>query len=230
MTRTDNILKPAERDILILHILFIVLCVLTLIAPIGAKTGVRLFFLVFVYNVSLPLLGLLKKHNNVVNLWLFAFVLSIFQIWPDYFLSSQLGILVFPEDGLFKFGTVSGYMAGLWTIPIFVIVFTAQSIRTRFSEKTAYWTAAITSFMIFALSEQTMWMLSSWHAQNVTMIGHMAIYIIVPEIILGLSAYWCYERIKAVRHWVKVPAAFLVMLLYLGSASYFYFLIEVVIS
>ncbi|MCJ7774470.1 MAG: hypothetical protein MUP22_15205, partial [Desulfobacterales bacterium] len=83
--------------------------------------------------------------------------------------------------------------------------------------------------VIFGLSEQTMWMLSSWHAQNVTMVGHLAIYIIIPEIILGLSAYWCYERLKDMKHWVKVPAAFLVMLLYLGSASYFYFLIEVVI-
>jgi hypothetical protein len=43
------------------------------------------------------------------------------QIWPDWFLSAQLEILVFPEDGLFKIGTVSGYMLFLWAIPFFII-------------------------------------------------------------------------------------------------------------
>jgi hypothetical protein len=229
MGKIDNILNPVERDTLILHILFTVLCALTLLAPIGATIGVRLFFLVIIYNLSLPILGVLKKHRDLTDLWLFAFILSIFQIWPDYFLSSRLEILFFPEDGLFKFGSVSGYMAGLWTIPVFFIVFIAQRIRIRFSENSAYWAAAITSLIVFGISEQTMWMLSSWRAQNVTLIGHMAVYIILPEIIFGLSAYWCYEKIKDSNHWVKVPAAFLIMLLYLGSAAYFYFLIEVVI-
>lgn len=229
MIKRDDILHPVERNTLILHILFAALCALTLIAPIETKVGVRLFFLVLIYNLSLPILGMLKKYRDLVDLWLFAFILSIFQIWPDYFLSSRLEILFFPEDGLFKLGSVSGYMAGLWTIPIFLIVFIAQRIRIRFSENISYWAAAITSLVVFGVSEQSMWMLSSWRAQNVTLIGHMAVYIILPEIIFGLSAYWCYEKIKDMNHWVKVPTAFLIMLLYLGSASYFYFLIEVVI-
>jgi len=227
MKKNKNLIT-SERDVLILHAVFAALCILILVSPMDAKMGVRLFFLVMIYNISLPVFGRLRNHNNIVHLWLFAFILSIFQIWPDYFLSKQLGILVFPDDGLFKFGSVPGYMAGLWTIPIFLIIFIAQRIRIRFSENASYFVAAITALLIFGISEQTMWMLSSWRAQNVTLIGHMAVYIIVPEIILGISAYWCYETIKDMSHWVKVPAAFLIMLLYLGSASYFYFLIDVV--
>jgi len=55
------------------------------------------------------------------------------------------------------------------------------------------------------------------------------VYIVIPEIILGLSTYWCFEMIKERSHWLKVPAAFGVMLLYLGSAAFFYFLIEKVL-
>lgn len=83
--------------------------------------------------------------------------------------------------------------------------------------------------MIFSLAEQSMWMLQSWYAQNVVMIGHIALYIIVPEIILGLSTYYFYELIKEKNHGYKIPLAFIVMILYLGSAVFFYFLIEQVI-
>ena len=98
MAKTDKILNPTERDTLLLHGFFTALCVLTLMAPIGIQIGVKLFFLVIVYNLSLPLLGMLKKHRDLVDLWLFTFILSSFQIWPDYFLSSKLGILFFPKD------------------------------------------------------------------------------------------------------------------------------------
>ncbi|MFW9825512.1 MAG: DUF6989 domain-containing protein, partial [Candidatus Thorarchaeota archaeon] len=63
----------------------------------------------------------------------------------------------------------------------------------------------------------------------VTMIGRIAIYIIIPEIILGLSTYYSYERIKEKSHWYKIPTSFLIMILYLGSAIFFFFLIERVI-
>lgn len=58
------------------------------------------------------------------------------------------------------------------------------------------------------------------------MIGRVAVYVIIPEIILGLSAYYGYEIIKEKPHWYKFPIAFLVMILYIGCAVFFYFLIE----
>jgi hypothetical protein len=41
-----------------------------------------------------------------------------------------------------------------------------------------------------------------------------------------LGAYRCYEEIRDRPHWIKVPTAFLVMLLYTGSVVFFYFLVE----
>jgi hypothetical protein len=74
-----------------------------------------------------------------------------------------------------------------------------------------------------------MWLIPSWSAVNVTLIGHIAVYLLVPEIILGLSAYLAYETIKTHSHWLKIPAAFLIMVLYTGGLSIFYFLVEKII-
>jgi hypothetical protein len=156
-------------------------------------------------------------------------IISIFQVMPDWFLSAQLGILIFPEDGFVKIGEVSAYMAGLWAIPLFVIIFIGRSVQKRFSLRAALWSVAVSSLVIFAGSEETMWMIPSWQAVNVTTLGHVAVYLLIPEIILGLSAFLGYEAIKGKKHWFKIPAAFLIMLLYIGSLSFFYFLLETLI-
>jgi hypothetical protein len=59
--------------------------------------------------------------------------------------------------------------------------------------------------------------------------GHTALYIIVPEIILGLSCLYGYNSVKGRGLGAIVPVAFLVMQLYLGSAAFFYFLVEKVV-
>jgi len=61
------------------------------------------------------------------------------------------------------------------------------------------------------------------------MIGHVAVYILVPEIILGVAAYAAYQAVHKKPLGVKIFSAFFVMLLYLGSASFFYFLVEKII-
>ena len=227
-----ELLTEMERDALFVHLIFIVICAVILLIPVDLKIGVRLFILVIIYNLAVPIVGIWRKYAEWVEIWLFAFILSLFQIFPDWFLSAQLEVLVFPEDGLFKIGTVSGYMLLLWAIPFFMILFIGERVHERYSTNMVYLpylVVALLSLLIFGMSEMTMWTLGSWHAQNVTMIGHLAIYIIIPEVILGLSTYFSYEMIKDKNHWIKIPTAFIVMLLYLGSAAFFYFLIERVI-
>ncbi|MHA2366012.1 MAG: DUF6989 domain-containing protein [Candidatus Hodarchaeales archaeon] len=85
------------------------------------------------------------------------------------------------------------------------------------------------SFIIFGLSEETLWVLPSWQAQNVAMFSHVALYIIIPEMILGLSTFIVFKSLLGKQHYFKIILAFVVMLLYLRSASFFYFLIEVII-
>jgi hypothetical protein len=224
-----NILHDNEKDALIIHCVFAVVCAIVLVAPVHLTIGIRMLSLVIIYNLIMPLWGLIRRDRNLINLWLFSLILSLLQVFPDWFLSRQLNVLVFPDDGCFKIGTVSGYMAGLWAIPVFIIVFIGERVYVRYSKQAAYAAVALISLVIFAGSEQTLWMLPSWHAQNVQMIGHIAVYIIVPEILLGLAAYFAYQHVTKLSHWYKFPAAFSVMLFYVGSAAFFYFLIETII-
>ena len=215
-----------EKDVIFTHLLFAFICVILILIPMGIGIGLKLFILVVIYNLLLGIVGIWRKYELWVNIWLYTLILSIFQVFPDWFLSAELGILVFPEDGFVKIGTVSLYMLGLWTIPLFLITFIGTSFQERYSNLKAYLIVALLSLLIFGLAEQMMWMLQSWYAQNVTMIGHVALYIAIPEVILGLSTYFGYKWIQEKTHLFKIPLSFIVMLLYLGSAAFFYFLIE----
>jgi hypothetical protein len=58
------------------------------------------------------------------------------------------------------------------------------------------------------------------------MTGNLAWYIIIPELFLGLSAFICYNIVRDQKIWMNIIAALTVMILYIGNASFFYFLIE----
>jgi len=220
-----ELLTEMERDFAIVHLIFSIICAIVLFLS-GIPIGIKLFILVIIYNIMVPLVGIWRKYPDWLNIWLFSFILGMLQIWPDWFLSAQLNVLVFPEDGLFKIGTVSGYMLFLWAIPFFIILFIGYRVSEQVSEHSTYLIVALISLLIFGVSEMTMWTIGSWYAQNVTMVGHTAIYIIIPEVILGISAYLSYRMIQDKTVWIKFPTAFIVMLLYLGSAVFFYFFFE----
>ena len=217
------------QDFLIIHFVFVAICAVILLIPISGFIGIKLFILVAIYNIIIPLFAYLRNHTEWINIWLFVFILSLFQVWPDWFLSAELGILVFPEDGFVKIGTVSLYMAGLWAIPLFLIIFIGSYLQENYSMQKVYLIVVFLSLIIFGLAEQTIWMIESWYAQNVIMVGHLALYIVVPEVILGITTFYGYNLIQDKNNLLKIPVAFTIMLLYLGSAVFFYFLIERVI-
>ncbi|MHA2201130.1 MAG: DUF6989 domain-containing protein [Candidatus Thorarchaeota archaeon] len=90
----------------------------------------------------------------------------------------------------------------------------------------AYGLVSLISIMFFVLAELTLVNLPSWTATVIGMTGNLAWYIIIPELFLGLSAFVCYNIVKDKKIWMKFIGAFTVMILYIGSASFFYFLIE----
>lgn len=219
-------LKVQEKHVILYHLIFGLISTIILIIP-GIQIGWKLFMLVIIYNTGIFLFGYLNKYRIWQKIWFFCFLISIFQIFPDWFLSAELNILVFPEDGLFKIDTVSGYMIGLWSIPLFVIIYTGMSIKERTNLVKSCIFVGMISLAIFGISEATIWMIGSWYAQNVFMLfNHLALYIIFPELILGLSSYlaFLYSQKKNIIY--KIPLAFFIMLLYLGSCSFFYFLFE----
>ena len=160
-----SFLSQEEFDALILHILFGIQCILVLLFPLDVPLGIRMVILVLSYNILIPAVAKYRGYSDWVDMWIFSFALSLFQLFPDWFLSEQLDILIFPDDGFVRIGTVSIYMLGLWTIPVFMILFIGIKSKLRYSVRIAYIIVCAISFLIFISSE--LFLYTSWHAQNV---------------------------------------------------------------
>lgn len=217
---------PSIRDVVYVHLLFAFVAAAVLLFPATVGISARLLVVVIAYNVMIPLVALQRGHTEWIRIWLFAFALSILQIWPDWYLSAELGVLAFPDDGVLMIGTVPAYMAGLWAIPLFTIIYVGQLVQKQWADKWVLVIVGALTLAIFGSAEATMWMLPSWYAVGVTMIGHVAVYIIVPEIVLGLSTYITYDIVRERPLWMIAIAAVLVMILYLGCAVLSFFMIE----
>ncbi len=217
---------PSIRDFVYVHLLFAAVAAAVLLTPAMAGISARMLVVVIAYNVMIPLVALQRGHTEWVRIWLFAFALSILQIWPAGYLSAELGVLAFPDDIFLMIGAVPAYMAGFWAIPLFTIIYVGQFVQKRWADKWVFAIVSAISLAIFGTAEATLWMLPVWYAVGVAMIGHVAVYIIVPDIILGLSTYITFDIIRERPLWMIAIAAVLVMILYLGCAVLSFFMIE----
>lgn len=219
-------LDRMERDCLILHGLFTLVAVAVLMFPAALPVGPRLSALVIAYNLALPITGMRQGYPEWVSLWLFLLPLSILQIFPDWFLAAQLNVLVFPDTGSLRIGAVPAFMGGLWVIPLFITVFLGLRMAERTSRKYVILAVCLASFLLFVGSETLLWAIPIWYARDVTTVAHVALYLIVPEILFGLSAFLAYEASLGRAVWYRLGAAFTVMIIYLGNLCFFYFVME----
>lgn len=219
--------KPI-RDFILIHIIFAVLAAITLLVPIPTATvSGKMLVLVLVYNGLVVIESYTKGYEDWKSIWIFAFILSLLMVFPDWYLAETLGALQFPDDGFPMIGgAIPLYMAGLWSIPFFIILFIGKEVQNRKSVEMTYGLVSMISVLIFVLAELTLVNLPSWSATVNGMTGNLAWYIIIPELFLGLSAFICYNIVKDKKTWMTIIGAFTVMILYIGSASFFYFLIE----
>ena len=216
------------NDFILIHVIFAVLAAVTLLFPLpGAPVDSKMLLLVILYNALIVVEFSMKGHEEWKIIWLFSFILGLFMVFPDWYLAETLGALVFPTGGLPMIGgSIPLYMAGLWSIPFFIILFVGKEIQKRKSIQMTYGIVSILGVLIFVLSELTLVNLPSWTATVTGMTGNLAWYIIIPELFLGLSAFICYDFVRDKQIWMKIAGAFSVMILYIGNASFFYFLIE----
>jgi len=219
--------KPI-KDFMLIHIIFAILAAVTLLIPLPTATiSGKMLVLVILYNGLVVVEFNHKAYDDWKSIWVFVFILSLLMVFPDWYLAETLGALQFPVDGFPMIGgSIPLYMAGLWSIPFFVITFLGKEVESRKSVGLAYVVVSIFSILIFVIAELTLVNLPAWSATVIGMTGNLAWYIVVPELFLGLSTFICYNIVKDSKIWMKIVGAFTVMILYMGNASFFYFLIE----
>jgi hypothetical protein len=194
MTKTANPVNLRAGIPWLTGFLFMTVIALLLRTP---ETVGRYLLLLTVAWVTL-FFGWARTTNSILlqKILIFSAVLSVFQVFPDWVLSRCLGVLVFPPDGLFKWDTVSGYMALLWAIPASQILVAYFFAKERWGNSMAYAAGILVGAILFIGSEELLWMLPSWYAVNVVKWGHVARYIILPEILLSFMIIFVFCRVE----------------------------------
>ncbi|WP_420454399.1 DUF6989 domain-containing protein [Rubrivirga sp.] len=213
------------RDALAFHAAFAVVAGLTLALPAPAL-GWRVLALVALYNVALPVVGRVRRHHGWVALWAFLAPLSAFQVVPDAVLADVLGSLDFPDTGGPRLGPTPLAMAGMWTIPLWGALFVAERLSRGSAARGAAWAAALTGVLLVG-AEATLWAVPIWRAVDVATVGPVAWYVILPEVLLGAVSYLAFQQTRRRSVAVRVAAAALVSLVYLGALAASYWMIEV---
>lgn len=205
-------MKASIREALWFHLLFFAVSAPVLFLTHGEMFGKGLLALTLGYNVILPLYALARGHAEWLKLWLFLLPLSCGQVLPDWALVQIAGVLNFPDHGVWRIGgAVPAYFMGLWMMLLFPVTLISDSTRSR------YLLAGVLSLLLFGFWEWAAQPLQLWQPQNVRTIAGVAIYVLIPEVFLGLITLKAYRNTRDSGIIQQVFSAFTVNLLYTGA-------------
>jgi uncharacterized membrane protein len=226
MTRGLPWLTRSERDALVFHLAFALLAfvVLRLAEP---ALGLRISVLVVVYNLMLPAYAQWRGHDEWLDLWLFLLPVSLLQVLPDWLLASVFNVLVFPNTGSAHIGGVPVFMAGMWVIPLFMLVMTERALTPRFGRVAGVLGTLLASALIFLSAEALAWRIPIWSAQNVTQWQGVALYLVPALLLLGPVTAAAYAVCLRRALWERLAAAALIMLFYMACCVASYWLVEI---
>lgn len=181
-------MNSSTREALWFHLIFFAAAVPVLFLAQGAALGKALALLALAYNLGLLGFALLRGHAEWMALWAFLLPVCLGQALPDLALAQIAGVLVFPDLGQWRIGgEVPVYITGLWMVALFPILLLGNATRNR------YLNTALLSLLVFGLAEWAARPLNLWLAQEVRMLAGVAYYVILPEILLGLTALFMYR-------------------------------------
>ena len=112
---------------------------------------------------------------------------------------------------------VDDLAAGMWTIALMPVVGVGCMVRSARGEAAGATAAALTTLVIFVGAEWAAPILGLWQPVGVSTAWGVAWYVIGPEVVLGVCAYWLVAR----RDWPR-PALVLLPFTYLGMIAMSY--------
>lgn len=212
-------MRAHERDLLAFHLAFAAIAAGALAIRGEVPVGVVITTLVVAYHLASVGLARVRGHRRWLRWWWFGAVLSLLMVLPDAFLADGLGVLAFPSDGVPDLGPVTLHMAGLWTIPTVVIVAVTDAVAHRRGHRSAVVAAVATAAVVFIGAEAVLTRLPVWEAVGVTTVGNVAVYIVLPELLLGWMVVAAVRWLETSRPLAAVPVAALVAFTYTGAAA-----------
>ena len=220
--------SQSEEDAIYLHTIFGAIAFTTLLAVPTEHLGLSLWVLVFVWYVAIFVVAHRKKHSEWMQMMRFIIPLCICFIFPDGFLVEYLHTIVFPDMGVWTIYGVPSFMPFMWAIPIFLSILFGRGLEERgVGIVNTSLGAGGVAFVIFAGSEEILTQIPIWSAvETVTKIGNMAVYVLVPEFCLGVTASLMYRFSRHFSLLVQIFAAFLTMCVYLGNLIVWNMIIE----
>jgi hypothetical protein len=177
------------------------------------------------WNVAFGALSLRLGYTRFYSYWKFVALVSLFQIFPDWFLVQRLGTLTFPSDAYKIGGAVSWFMAGLWSMPCLWIL---CSCDRPIISNLDYLQAALISIAIFGLAEQLCHPLQLWAFTDSVQHtwGNVALYVLPAELLLGPILLYLYNQAKHTQDYQQVIAAAAVSFVYTGALAISHLLLE----
>ncbi|MGH2958773.1 MAG: DUF6989 domain-containing protein [Solirubrobacterales bacterium] len=138
--------------------------------------------------------------------------ISIFQVFPDWMLAKIVGSIEFPDNGGLRIDAVIPLaMAGLWVLPLLIVVLVARG---------SLWRGALASTIVFAATEVAAPHIGVWHpAGDVSELLGIAVYVLPAEAALGAAVVYA-VRVAADAGWAtKLTAAAAVSIFYSGALA-----------
>ena len=167
---------------------FAVVAVIGLLIPVGSL-GWRVLGLVVFFHIGTVLLARRTGDELLWRSWCVLAPLSVLMVLPDWFLSAELGSLIFPDTGAPFIGTVPLFMAGMWTIALLPIVLVGSIVARRGGPVVGAVAAGGAGLVMFWGAELAAPLIPLWEPVGVTMVAGVAGYVVMPEIVLSAAAF-----------------------------------------
>jgi len=212
------------RDILGFHAAFAMAAAAALLLTPQQFYGYALLGAVLGYHLASLLWSARRGDREWLRLWAYLLPLSMLQVVPDWILVEMVGSLRFMDHGVARVGSVPIYMAGMWSIPLFVIVALARLARPPALRAVV---AVLVAVVMFGSSEWYAHPLGLWHAVSVehSVVG-IALYVLPAEAALGLAAWWGFEATRGRGLAPQILVAMATSVFYTGMLITSYFFIE----
>ncbi len=205
-------MQTGVREALLFHGLYFAVAAPVLFVTADAGYGLAQLWLTLGYSVALLAWALMRGHTEWLWLWLFLLPLSAAQIVPDWVLVEVTQTLVFPDHGLPRIGgAVPVVFMGMWVMLLFPILLIAQSTRRPYA------VSAILSLALFTFCEWAARPLQLWQGQNAKLVEGVAVYTLIPEVLLCLAALYAYRHLRSAPLPLRVTGAVAVSVFYAGA-------------